>query len=83
MRFDEIFAFIMKRVHDRHHRRQKSERIADEPMARFRSRQQTSKRYKVIESGNGIYQTQDSKTGRKCVVNLKKRTWDCTVQYKL
>ena len=68
----------MKTVHDRFHRRQRLEHLADVPLAKFNERLQISRRYRVFESGNSIYQVELPNTGIKCVVNLKEGYCDCT-----
>ncbi|KFX86427.1 hypothetical protein V490_09082, partial [Pseudogymnoascus sp. VKM F-3557] len=67
---DAIWSTVMKTVHDRKIRPQKGFLIADIPWAKFQERLQKSQRYRVFESGNGIYQVQIPDTGLKFTVNL-------------
>jgi hypothetical protein len=75
---DAIYTLLMKTVHDRFHRPQRTETIADVPLAKFNERLKSSRRYRVFESGNGIYQVQVPDSGRKYIVNLKEWECDCT-----
>ncbi len=68
----------MKTVHDRFHQPQRSEHLVDIQLAKFNDRLKTSRRYRVFESGNGIYQVELPDTGCKYVVNLKDNSCDCT-----
>jgi hypothetical protein len=52
--------------------------LPDATLKAFQDRQQWSRRYKVYQSGNDIYQVQVPHTGVKYVVNLLQRTCDCT-----
>jgi hypothetical protein len=74
---DAIYTTIMKIVHDRYHRPQRSEVIANIPLAKFNDRLVLSRRFRVFESGNGIYQVQIPNTGIKYIVDLKQSTCDC------
>jgi hypothetical protein len=74
---DAIYTYIMKTVYDRFHRVQRIDAIPNTPLAKFNDRAATSRRYRVFESGNGIYQVQIPNTGIKYVVNLKKWKCDC------
>ena len=74
---DAIFTLLMKTVHDRFHRPQSSTTLADVPLAKFNDRLKSSRRYRVFESGNRIYQVQIPDSGRKFIVNLKERQCDC------
>jgi cytochrome c553 len=74
---DAIYTLLMKTVHDRYRRPQRTTTIADAPLTKFNDRLKSSKRYQVFESGNGIYQVQIPNSGRKVIVNLKKRYCDC------
>ena len=74
---DAIYTLLMKTVHDRYYRLQRTTTIADTPLTKFNDRLKSSKRYRVFESGNGIYQVQIPDSGRKFIVNLQKRHCDC------
>ena len=67
---DAIWSYVMKTVHDRRIRPQKGFAIADVPWAKFQERLLESQRFRVFESGNGIYQVQIPDTGNKFTVNL-------------
>jgi hypothetical protein len=84
---DAIYTSTMKMVYDRciKSKKQHSDIIADIPYTKFVERQKRSKRYKVFESGNGIYQVQNPDSGQKFVVNLKTNTQkkcECTNFYE-
>jgi hypothetical protein len=70
---DAIYSKCMKMVYDRLHKPQKSPLLADIPMAKF----QTSQRYYVSPSSNGIYQVKIPDSGRKYIVNLTEKECDC------
>jgi hypothetical protein len=74
---DAIYTLLMKTVHDRYRRPQRTTTITDIPLTKFNDRLKSSKRYRVFESGNGIYQVQIPDSGRKFTVNLGKRHCDC------
>jgi len=74
---DAIYTLLMKTVHDRFHRLQRTTTMADVPLAKFNDRLQSSRRYRVFDSGNWIYQVQIPDSGRKFIVNLKERRCDC------
>ena len=75
---DAIYTTIMKTVHDRYHCPQRSTVIANTPLTKFNDRLASSRRFRVFESGNGIYQVQIPDTGIKYIVNLEQSTCDCT-----
>lgn len=75
---DNIYTTVMKMVHDRFYEPQKFEVIADVPMRKFNERLQASWRFRVFESGNGIYQVQIPDTGVRHIVNLRTRCCSCT-----
>lgn len=74
---DNIYATVMKTVHDRFYKPQKFEVIADVLMRKFNERLQASRRFRVFESGNGIYQVQILDTGVQHIVNLRTRHCSC------
>lgn len=75
---DEIYTVVMKTVFDRYHRPQRSKVITDIPKAKFDNRLELSRRFKVYESGNGIYQVLIPDSNIKYITNLQKQTCDCT-----
>lgn len=75
---DALYTLCMKKVHDRFHRKQRSTVIADVPLSKFNDRLQSSRRYQVFESGNGIYKVQILDTNVKYIVNLQERRCDCS-----
>lgn len=79
---DSIWSLVMKTFHDRYRRPQKSMVLADTPYVKFQERLKSSKRYKVFESGHGIYQVQKPDSGQKFIINLQKRVCDCTNFYE-
>jgi hypothetical protein len=74
---DAIYTAVMKMVHDRYHRLQRSMAIADVPLAKFYNRLATARRYQVFSSGNSIYQVQIPDSGRKYIVNLQEKLYNC------
>jgi hypothetical protein len=76
---DAIWSSTMKTVHDRKIRPQKGTAIADTPWTKFLDRLKDSQRYRVFESGNGIYQVQIPDTGYKYTVNLQEFECSCTI----
>ncbi|PMD17882.1 hypothetical protein NA56DRAFT_691576 [Hyaloscypha hepaticicola] len=72
---DSIWSLVMKTFHDRYRRPQKSMVLADTPYVKFQERLKSSKRYKVFESGHGIYQVQKPDSGQKFIINLQKRVY--------
>jgi hypothetical protein len=75
---DAIYTYLMKTVHDRNKEPQRSTELADVPLAKFNERLRSSRRFRVFESGDGIYQVQIPDTGVKYVTNLRKRECSCT-----
>ena len=74
---DSIWTTVMKTFHNRFQRPQKSQVLADTPYDKFQERFKASRRYKVYESGQGIYQVEIPDSGRKFIVNLCQRLCDC------
>ena len=74
---DAIYTLLMQMFHDRFHQPQHTKTIADVPLAKFNDWMKYSQRYRVFESGGGIFQIQVPDYGRKYVVNLKECTCDC------
>jgi hypothetical protein len=74
---DAIWSTTMKTIYDRSHRPQQSTEIADIPLLKFKDRLRSSHRYRVFESGNGVYQVQVPDSGSKFIVNLAQRTCTC------
>lgn len=79
---DAIYTTVMKTIHDRSKRPQRSTRICDVPLDKFNNRLKSSRRFKVFESGNGIYQVQVPDTGVKFITNLSERVCDCKNFYQ-
>ncbi len=75
---DAIHTFLMTKIYERYHRKQRQDRICNTPLDRFNDRLATSRRYQVFQSGNGIYQVQIPDTGTKRVVDLRERICECT-----
>jgi hypothetical protein len=75
---DEIYTTVMKTFYDRFHRPMKDPTLPDAVLKLFQERYQWSRRYKVTQSGNGIYQVEVPDTGIKHVVNLEQRRCGCT-----
>jgi hypothetical protein len=78
---DAIYTAVMKIVHDRYHRLQRSAIIADVPLAKFHNRLAVSRRYQVFSSGNGVYQVQVPDSGRKYITDLRQKLCDCKYFY--
>jgi hypothetical protein len=74
---DSIWSYVMKTVHDRRIRPQMGYSIADVPWGKFQERLKDSQRFRVFESGNGIYQVQIPDTGYKFTVNLRELSCTC------
>jgi hypothetical protein len=75
---DAIYTAVMKTFYDRYHRVMKDLVLPDATLKLFQERYQYSRRYKVFQSGNNIYQVEVPDTGVKHVVNLQRRECDCT-----
>jgi hypothetical protein len=69
----------MQTIHDRASkaRSQESQILASLPLAKFILRNRDSKRYKVHESGHGIYQVEIPDTGKKYIVDLRNKVCGC------
>jgi hypothetical protein len=74
---DAIYTLLIKTVYERHHRNQRSAEISDVPLAKFNDRLASSRRYQAFAPGDGVYQVQIPDSGRKHIVNLKKRSCGC------
>ena len=68
---DSIWTTVIKTFYDRFQRPQKSTILADIPYIKFQERYKMSRRYRVFESGQGIYQVEIPDSGRKFIVNLR------------
>jgi hypothetical protein len=73
---DGIWTMIMKTIHSRYIKSQQNSEICNIPYAKFKDRLGSSRRYQVAISGDEIYKVQNSDTGLKYNIDLKK--WDCT-----
>jgi hypothetical protein len=67
----------METFYNRHHRVQQSTVLTDVPLAKFKERQQTSRRYQVFKSKVGVYQVQVPNSGRKYIVELAENGCSC------
>jgi hypothetical protein len=76
---DVIYTSLMKTVHERHHRNQRSTILVNVPLLKFNNRLANSQRYQAVASGDGIYQVQIPNSRRKHIVNLKEEAYDCTL----
>ena len=61
---------------------QKSQLIADIPIAKFEARVKTSRRFRSFLSGNRVYQIKDLETGLKWVINLEEKVCEYRDFYK-
>ena len=77
MMVDTIWSTTMKTIYDRYRRPQQSIDLADMPLLKFKDRLKSSRRYRIFESGNGIYQVQVPESGSKFIVNLLQKTCTC------
>jgi hypothetical protein len=68
----------MKTFHDWFHRVHQSTILPNAQLHAFNERLQTSRRYKVYQLGNHIYQVVHPDTGVKYIVNLQEKTCECT-----
>src|ERR1700722_4927117 len=75
---DALYTLIIKCIYDRSNKQQQTATIADTPLSKFNNRLKSLKRFKVFESGNGIYQVQIPDSGIKYITNLRERTCECT-----
>jgi hypothetical protein len=74
---DVIYSYLMKMVYERSQQKQRSELLADVPLAQFNDRLKQSRRYQVFGSRNGKYQVEILDSGRKYVVDLEMPSCDC------
>lgn len=74
---DAIWSVTMESFYNRYHRVQQSTVLADVPFAKFKERQQTSRRYQVFKSKVGVYQVQIPDSGRKYTVELAENGCSC------
>ena len=79
---DAIYSYTMKMFYERANRVQKSQLIADVPLAKFEGRMKISRRFRVFPSGNRVHQIEDPETGRKWVINLEERIYEYQNFYK-
>jgi hypothetical protein len=75
---DAIYTLLMKTIYDRNKEPQESTELANIPLAKFNERLRSSRRFRVFESGNGIYSVQIPDTGVKYITNLRTRECGCT-----
>jgi hypothetical protein len=79
---DSIWSTLMKTFYDRYRRPQKSLVLADTLYIKFQERLQSSRQYRVFESGYGIHQVQIPDSGRKYIVRLRERVCNCKNFYE-
>jgi hypothetical protein len=75
---DAIYTLLMKTIHDRNKEIQESTKLANVPLAKFKERLCSSRRFRVFESRDGIYSVQIPDTGVKYTTNLRTRKRGCT-----
>jgi hypothetical protein len=74
---DAIWSTTMETIYNRCHRIQQSTVLTDIPLAKFKERQKTSRRYQVFKSKVGVYQVQIPDSGRKYTVELAENGCSC------
>src|SRR5271168_3821632 len=74
---DAIWSITMETFYNRYHRVQQSTVLADVPFAKFKERQQTSRRYQVFKSKVRVYQVQIPDSGQKYIVELAENGCSC------
>lgn len=79
---DAIYSTTMRMVYYRFKEPQKSALLANIPMAKFEARQTAARQFRVFESGNGIYQVEESDSGRRFIVNLTETKCSCKNFYE-
>ena len=79
---DAIYSTTMRMVYYRFKEPQKSALLANIPMAKFEARQTAARQFRVFESGNGIYQVEQSDSGRIFIVNLTETKCSCKHFYE-
>ena len=72
----------MKMFYERANKVQRSQLIADVPLAKFEARMKASRRFRVFPSGNRVHQIEDPETGQKWVINLEERVCECQNFYE-
>jgi hypothetical protein len=75
---DAIYTTIMKTFHDWYHHPHQNSYLPNVQIQAFNDQLQNSRRYKVYQLGNGIYQVEHLDTSIKYIMDLLKRTWECT-----
>jgi hypothetical protein len=75
---DKIYTVVMKTFYDRYYCPIKDPVLPDAVLKLFQERYQQSQRYKVFQSGNGVYQVEAPDTGIKYVVDLDRQQYNCT-----
>jgi hypothetical protein len=74
---DAIWSTTMETIYNRYHRVQQNTVLADVPLAKFKERQKTSRRYQVFKSKVGVYQVQIPDSGLKYTVELAENGCSC------
>ena len=75
---EAIYTIVMKTFHDRFHRPHQSQILPKAQLQAFNDQLQCSRRYHVYQSGNGLYQVEHPDTGVKHIVDLPRKTYECT-----
>jgi hypothetical protein len=75
---DTIYTYLIKTFYNRYYSYYWSTRVPNTVLDQFNKWYQTSRQYRVIQSGNRIYQVQIPDTGVKYIVNLQEQNCDCT-----
>ena len=73
-----IYTTIIKTIHVWHKCLQRSDQIADVSLSKFNDRLKASRKFRVFELGNYIYQVQIPDTSTKYITNLRTMHCDCT-----
>ena len=79
---DDIYSTTIRMVYYRFKEPQKSALLANIPIAKFKAWQTAARQFRVFESGNGIYQVEESDSGRRFIVNLTETKCSCKNFYK-
>jgi hypothetical protein len=75
---DTIYTTVIKTFYNRFYYPYQSQVLPNTQLQAFNKRLQNSQRYKVYQSGNGIYQVEYPDTGIKYIVDLPKKTCEYT-----
>ena len=72
----------MRMVYHRFKEPRKSPLLANIFMAKFEARQTTAREFRVFESGNGIYQVEQTNSGQRFIVSLTEAKCSCKTFYE-